>query len=238
LKAAEEILLNNSSNLSAISFNKSSSFLEISSPEILDREKVYLISFLLSIEDPPAPNVRVRLITSYDAGNKPYAGWGFAIKNFNTSIRPEIYWRGSGGKGGWYPFSPIDLSSKSNFFIVFKPRSFISLFSKSSSAELRFLGAYDISSIKLDSFSGDIRLGNASVGKRAFLGSLGLFLYAQTNLSANRSDIKNFLNDGVLGIVNSNFLERVFSWIPLRKDDKHFLKKEGSISWVSLRAIK
>ena len=59
----------------------------------------------------PTVGKRQRIVFKYDIDRKPYPGWALAMNNLSTSVRPEVYWQGEGGNGGWYNFNEVALAA-------------------------------------------------------------------------------------------------------------------------------
>lgn len=89
----------------------SSAYLTVASNELFDPKdgSIFIIAARFTFESLPKVGKRSRIAMRYDKGAKPYPGWALAIRRFDTSIRPEMYWESGDGKGGWLTFDHVNI---------------------------------------------------------------------------------------------------------------------------------
>lgn len=107
LGSAESYLTPNA----VVSFQRSPSFLAISSHTNLDPlpDKAFVVYTLFRLYQLPAKNTRYLIAAKFDGTVEPFPGWGIGLMQYSTSLRPELYWRGKDGVGGWYAFGDVEL---------------------------------------------------------------------------------------------------------------------------------
>lgn len=90
----------------------------------------FIVSVAFQLEELPTKRKRRKLIYKYDADKAPYQGWALALHRLTTSLRPELYWQGADGKGGWYSFEELKLTPGKRYAVTLyaAPGRSISLF--------------------------------------------------------------------------------------------------------------
>lgn len=116
----------------------SSAYLTVASHELLDPAdgKIFIISARFTLESLPKVGKRSRIAMKYDNRVKPYPGWALAIRRFDTSIRPEMYWESGDGKGGWLTFDHVSLKrgTEYNLTLLARGRDLMSIYLEELSA--------------------------------------------------------------------------------------------------------
>lgn len=88
------------------------SFKEVNDAREIDPGDKYafVVSAKVRFSQLPEVGKRERLFFKYAVNQKPYSGWALALRRWPGSVRPEVYWRDSQGKGGWYTFGDVNLN--------------------------------------------------------------------------------------------------------------------------------
>lgn len=89
-----------------------SSFQKIASSDTIDpsNDSIFLVSARVRFLKLPEVGQRERLFYKYSVEERPYAGWALALRRWPGSMRPEVYWRDSQGKGGWFAFGDVEIN--------------------------------------------------------------------------------------------------------------------------------
>lgn len=92
--------------------------------------KYFVASVVLTMTAPPRTGKRQKFLWKYGGATKANPGWALAIRRFSTSIRPEVYWQGEDGKGGWFVFDRVRLRHNRWFALtlVAKAGEFMSMY--------------------------------------------------------------------------------------------------------------
>ncbi len=92
-------------------------------------ERDFLVSFIVSLERLPNEGQRQHLVGKY-TNRAPYEGWAVGVRKLTTSLRPEVYWRGQDGSGGWMSFDEAKLKPQTPYALtlVARPGQFAALF--------------------------------------------------------------------------------------------------------------
>jgi len=87
------------------------------------------LSFRLSGSQLRSRKKRLLLVAKVERFLRVHKGWGVALKAGETSIRPEIFWRGS-NTGGWNTFEKMKIVPNMELFlsIVVRPRETITVY--------------------------------------------------------------------------------------------------------------
>ncbi|MBL7662370.1 hypothetical protein JNK13_06430 [bacterium] len=86
---------------------------------IFDTPQPTLISFQVVFTELPKPDANFSLISKIDRSQRAKPGWALAISNRGSSIRPEAYFRGADGSGGFYLFDRYDFELNRPYWVVF-----------------------------------------------------------------------------------------------------------------------
>ncbi|HQH28272.1 MAG TPA: hypothetical protein PLP17_12810 [Oligoflexia bacterium] len=126
----------------------------VASDDLLDPlpGKTFVVGIELRLSGAPQRGKSERIIFKYAGEAAPYPGWAFAVRSFETSVRPEVYWQSGKSREGWFTFEEITIVPESplRFWLVAN-EAFISLYldelsvtpaAPEASARLRFLGGY------------------------------------------------------------------------------------------------
>lgn len=112
--------------------NGSPEFRSLPSREGLDPRAgtVFVASAVVRFAELPEIGARQRVFYKYASSSWPYPGWGLAVRRLPASLRPEVYWQGSSGEGGWYTFGDIEISTSSwySFSFLVQDGSYLSLY--------------------------------------------------------------------------------------------------------------
>ena len=114
-------------------------------------DALFMLSLELSVTDVERLDGRTRLMLKYADTEKPYAGWGIALKRSELALRPEVYWQGPDGAGGWFSFGELELQAKDTIRLtLLASKDSLSLLSEQSSDEAgkpvqsKFLGGFPL----------------------------------------------------------------------------------------------
>lgn len=235
---------------SAFASVRSDSALEIS-PNL-----PFIVSALVRFDQLPTGEDRHVFIAKFAGKNPPYAGWAFAMHRLSTSLRPEIYWRGDDGQGGWFAFERVNLRTDQwySFTAVLSKELSLSLYlqeAKMSPEALRllsqasvlneptdpanntlqFLGGYDVSGIPLPRTRADLNFGAIRADQKAFHGELSsLLIAAPQELPRSKRKLMAFLNGGSKKIHSQLKDEDVKLWISERGIDESGFARPTTLS--------
>lgn len=151
--------------------------------------KDFVVAVYFQFSQLPPFGARQNIIGKYSSSQNPPPGWALAIQRFDTSVRPEVYWRDSNGKGGWFTFEKFDLlprkwygltfvSTVENNLLLFLEESPTSQIetaegSKDFGTKARYVGGYNVSDKGLVQSSGNLVLGSTSANWRnSFIGEI------------------------------------------------------------------
>jgi hypothetical protein len=118
--------------------------------------KIVQVSF--KIEKLPEVGKRARILLNYLYDTPPYKGWALAVRRLPASIRPEVYWQGEDGKGGWFTFGDLEISVGDvlNLTFLATKNSILGLsaniykegaLSLEKASKPKFLGGFDVKEI-------------------------------------------------------------------------------------------
>ncbi len=155
------------------------------------KQQGFLVSVTFRPQQVPPVGARVLLVSKYVAEASPHRGWAIGLRALDTSLRPEVYWRGANGEGGWFTFEKIELTIGRVYSLSLFAQgdNFLNLFfeelqnddlriygpenkSSSFSGAAYYLGGYDISEITSPETSASLEIGSQKRGKSAFQGEI------------------------------------------------------------------
>lgn len=179
-------------------------------------DKTFLISVVVRFHQLPRPKERQKIVYKYSRDIRPYPGWALTVKSFGTHFRPEVYWQGLKGKGGWYTLGEIDIGEGQSYSISLLAREgqFLSGYIErlpepgeknavnlKVQREASFVGGYDVSKTK--DVRSDKALGVRSgylVGKRGQI-EVSQLIIAQLDFGPQSiEDAKVLLSGGPMGL--------------------------------------
>lgn len=138
----------------------------------------YLLVGWFKLRDLPAAGQREILLSSLDFDSRAQPGIALAINRVVDSVRAEVYWRDSHGKGRWYTFGEGDFGPRKWFMLALSLRhgTVISLHTATRSdpserAQLNLLGAYSFPEAIIPDANAALILGGSRFG--GFVGRLG-----------------------------------------------------------------
>jgi hypothetical protein len=205
----------------AVSLRGSGSYIRIKHREDLlpVAERDLLILGWFKLPDPPSIGDRNILLLKYDSGSKTRSGYGLALSRVGESVRPEVYWRGPEGKGGWYAFPDMPFIPSTWFALIlsFREGKYLGLHTTNllgdENPEIRLLGGYDVTDVGIPANQDDLIFGAPEHSSyRGQLGPLGLF--SLSNLSPK---FKEILKDAVrrpLDVPGGISPEHILLWMP------------------------
>ena len=189
----------------------SSEFREMgSSPQLNPSEnRLFIVAAVVRLSDFPHRNERQRVFYKYSAETNPYPGWAFAIHRSASSIRPQVYWQGLSGKGGWLTFAEVPLSSGGwySFALVAQGGEFVSLYWQKltqvedgtfvADSPVRFCGGFEISDVGLASSEDPLYIAPAPSSQSAGV-QLSEMLVAKPNIRRpSMQEVVKLLDGGV-----------------------------------------
>lgn len=168
--------------------------------------------FILSVgfEIQALPKSRVSIVSQMSGGNNP-VGYGLSIKAFETSYRPQIYWHGGDGKGGFFTFGDFEFRPRQRYVmtIIGRPGEYISLYLEERgrvpredyplgepSKRVRFLGGHELTGIATPSRAGSINFRTPEdygEGRGDFAKVFGVFVANATSIPDSREKLERFL---------------------------------------------
>jgi hypothetical protein len=206
-------------------------FASVPSDEEIDPAigKGFLISVMLKIDQLPNTDARQKIVSKYN-DNQPLIGWAVALRRYNDIVRPEVYYRGKDGKGGWYPFEAVQIDPNLwyNLSLIVNPEHWMVLFweparpgaenvlgdwpggdrdavidAVSSDRGVKtviFLGGHDLGDIVPPATNADLQFG-AKRAKGIFGGEVAAVLVARLEgLPAARGELRELVTGGAPGI--------------------------------------
>lgn len=199
------------------------SFATLSEPASIDPQidVDFLVSFSVRFERLPQNNERFNILSKYEQSSRPYSGWAIGLSRRAAQYRPEVYWKGSNGKGGWYSFAPLSLTPSTWYqltLLSLENRSLLLFVEattenlqqrailpadahaepKAFSPEMHFVGGLDVAEVGLPGSESPLALGSVHRTKRGFMGSIANLLIAHVppNRHQSRGELLTFLSGG------------------------------------------
>ena len=226
----------------ALSVRSGSSFARIKDSAGLDplSDQFFMLAFKVKFKKLPSVGHRQNIIEKYEAATFPYSGWSFGVSQLGTSFRPEFYWRGSEGKGGWYTFS--DFKAEANrwysFAVLARGENYASLFMETVASKPKFLGGVSLKDVKNPVSNSDLLLGAVREGEIAFHGDLGSVLIGfPEELPSTPEELSEYLAGGPDKIVEKLTNQELKLWVDSSGTDKSKFQRDiilnGSSSWLS-----
>ncbi|MFN8389511.1 MAG: hypothetical protein U0136_04395 [Bdellovibrionota bacterium] len=232
----------------------SSAFRVVSSDPALDpnAEGYFVVSTLLKLSNAPQHGKRQKVIAKYSSKQAPFPGWAIALRQTDTSLRPEVYWQSSDGKGGWYTFDHIhlDRSRWYSFTLVAKDNELLSLYledlgsspngsqaEQSSAVEeenredgvtgVRFLGGYNLTGVSVGPTDAELQFAPKFLEAGDLKGELGPLLIARLDkISRNPVKLRELLSGGSELLKNRLEEKDVALWIDMDGRDQSKYHRE------------
>lgn len=187
---------------------------------------LFLVSFAFRLDSLPTVGRRQNVIAKYLKNEQPYTGWAIAFNHFPTSLRPEVYWRGKNGTGGWFTFDrvEVELNRWYSLTLLVEHESHMNLYferlakAKDASGVVEedllpiedfesrdgvvFLGGYDIAQVRTPKTNADLMFGashsnSRGIQHRGIQGDISNFLIAYPQrIGDNIEERKSFLSGG------------------------------------------
>jgi|GEM_PF-5509881 len=226
------------------------SYVEVMGGSDLDPQssKTFLVGTVVSLNQSPDVGVRHVFMSKYQAQKKPHPGWVIGVKRYSTSMRPEVYWRGSDGSGGWYSFDKLEFIPGHwySLFVISKPGDYLSLWggevfdrSGQGHSDIRFLGGYKLNGVVCPATDVPLFIGPRNVGAKDFGGAVSDLIVANLSTFPNKpSEIQEFLANSLrAGIIQTAPLDEldllIFSTPLDRSPRNKTLKLRGDAKWQS-----
>ena len=227
---------------------------EVVSNRALDprSDQTFLLSFWVRFERDPEVGQRQNIIAKYHSEKYPYAGWAFAVNRLSTSLRPQVYWKGRDGSGGWFTFGEAEMRSGSwyAFYLLAKPGEFISLFLKPLGQnisgeqgvdldlkEVEFLGGHELKVDAVPLTDSSLILGTKRKGGNSFSGRIANILLANTSdqLPKDVADLKAVLAQSVTTLARRFGDQQIALWIAGEGKDRsrfgHAVRLQNGAKW-------
>lgn len=206
-------------------------FASVSSDREIDPSggKAFLLSVMVRIDQLPNSDARQKIVSKFN-DTQPLVGWALAVRRYGQAIRPEFYYRGNDGKGGWYPFEQvqIDTSAWYNISLIINPGQWMVMFweparpgaenvlgdwqggdrqavidavlSERGIKTVTFLGGHELGNIAPPETAADLQFG-AKRAKGIFDGEVAALLVAHLDgLPGNRGELRDLITGGAPGI--------------------------------------
>lgn len=124
--------------------------------------RYFILSVAFELEHTPRPPQRITIVSKVVNFGRSPNGFGLSLKAFNTSVRPQVYWSGADGSGGFYTFGDISFKARQRYVLtlVAFPKRFLALYIEPRSStptsqqalgdisgKIRFLGGQEISNV-------------------------------------------------------------------------------------------
>jgi len=208
-------------------------YAKIASSEAFELKKgqTFLISFAFRLSSLPPIGHRQKIISKFLGSKSPYSGWAIAIHHLRTSMRPEVYWRGRKGRGGWLSFEKVFLQPERWYAITLfvQAGEFMSLYLEDlarvsdellspsaspaafpleasqgrSESRVVFLGGHDIRNIGTPNTSAPLYIGSPKTGASAFQGEIAhLLIGYPKEFSTSIGELRKTLRGGPVQIVS------------------------------------
>jgi hypothetical protein len=197
-------------------------------------DKAFIVSVRVRFDQLPAGKARNIILSKYDRRERVgERGWALSLRRFDTSLRPEIFWRGNDG-GDWYIFDEVSLALKNwyAFTIVSERGNYLSLYIQNLGAagtengDVRFLGGYDVSGFSPPSSGARPVSGDSRSNALMLQGALAdVLIAAPEDLP---EDMRGFLNGGPAEIAGKFPEDRINLWVENGGRDKSRFKREES----------
>jgi hypothetical protein len=226
----------------------SADYLSFVSDQNLDPtdNQLFVVSFEVKLSQIPRQGQRQKLIYKYAADLPPYSGWALAIHRTKTSLRPEVYWQDTIGKGGWYTFNDVELDPNSWYRLTLlgKPKEFLSLYiedekgvsslvkaeiavdvdgnpSVSPSSKIRFLGGFDVADVLSPQSDGKLYVRSLGSNSGNFRAQIRDVLLGHTQMTfASVPLVKGVLRDGSNGLAKLLGNEGTSLWLDEAGSDR------------------
>lgn len=180
----------------------------------------FVASFVVTMTSPPRTGKRQKFLWKYGGEKGTNPGWAIALRRFSTSIRPEVYWQGNDGKGGWYLFDRVRLRYGHWFALTFvaRPGEFLSMYAQEvgpvDSVEIRpvaasdgddaigsdnprFLGGYGLQGVTIDASPEVLSLAPRVFDSGDFRGAVrSMLIAAPQRLPKNRERFLELIRGG------------------------------------------
>jgi len=156
------------------------SFLQIPHTPVLNpsQEDLLLLTWVRPRALPPQGERQIFLL-KYDAEKHSRTGFGLALSRRGDEVRPEVYWRDSEGKGGWYQYTSLAIQPEewSLFALSFRKGRLLGLHGavvgdQASAPEFQLLGGYDVGEVAPPAPVSDLFVGAPS--ESTFRGRIGM----------------------------------------------------------------
>lgn len=124
-----------------------------------DSASDFVFSLRFRATGPAKLGKRKLFVKKYSQGQKKPVGWAFALKRFDTSVRPEFYINNESGKGEWFTFDAVNLEQGrwlQLFLVRRRDGSTGLLLRREGESSLKFLGGYDTSQLGLSENSAEM----------------------------------------------------------------------------------
>jgi len=190
-------------------------------------ENNFLVSFYVRLEQLPEVGARQHLIGKY-AYKIPYEGWAVGLRRLATSVRPEVYWRGQDGSGGWFSFDEMVFEKNEwyAFTVAAKPGEYLNLFYQrvpggaaattagiANENPVVFAGGQDLASVVTPKTEDDFKLGIKNPKTLRFSGEIREVLVSYPKrLPKSFEKFPAFIAGGAVGIVTQLKEEEVNLW--------------------------
>lgn len=151
----------------------------------------YLMVGWFKLRDLPPAGQRVVLLSALDFDSRPQSvGIALAVRRVADSVRAEVHWRDSRGKGRWYTFGESDFGPRKWFMLALALRhgNVISLHTATRSdpqeqPQIKLLGAYAFPEAIIPDANAALLLGGSRLG--GFIGRAGpLAIFSRYKLAA------------------------------------------------------
>ena len=155
-----------------------------------EQSRDYLLVGWFKLRDLPQSGQRVVLLSSLDFESRAQPGIALAVRRTLDSVRAEVYWRDSRGKGRWYTFGEGDFGPRRWFMLALALRhgNVISLHTATRTdlqeqPQLKLLGAYSFPEPIIPDSTAALLLGGTRLG--GFVGRAGpLGIFSRYKLAA------------------------------------------------------
>ena len=187
----------------------------------------FLVSFYVRLDQSLDLNKRQHLLGKY-AFRAPYEGWAVGVRRVETSLRPEVYWRGPDGSGGWYAFDEMQFIPNEwyAFTVTAKPGEYLNLFYQQvpggpvaaseglqNDSPVVFAGGYDLATVVTPRTDDDFKLGIRRPDTLRFAGEVRDVLVSYPKrLPKSFEKYSPFINGGAVRIVGQLKEEEVNLW--------------------------
>lgn len=247
----------------AIRTGRAGSFAAVESAKELDPAlgKSFFVSFLFRFERLPPKGKREHIVSKIDK-RMPLPGWVLGVSRTETSLRPEVYWRGTDRSGGWFDFDAYRFRPGVWYAVTLVARvgDYLLLFIQALEAPFGqvvagapskkiassvtslpvFLGGVDVRRVRWPRSRAALRIGAVKGRQAAFEGEVtDLLIGSRPKIPDDIEQLKEFIAGGPAAIVGKLKSEEIALWLERSGKDgsrfQHEVTFSGTAAWQVIK---